>query len=43
MTEQLKHIYNLICTIYPMDYLDKQAHEEAKALLVEIIAREANK
>lgn len=43
MTEQLKHIYKLISTVYPMDELDKQALEQAKESLNKLITTSAIK
>lgn len=40
MTEQLKQIYNLISTVYPMDELDREALEQAKESLGELIVKE---
>ena len=40
MTEQLKHIYNLISTLHPMDDIDERALNQAKASLVQLIAKD---
>lgn len=42
MTDELKYIYKLISTVYPMDELDKQALNQAKASLAQLIALEGD-
>lgn len=41
MTDELKYIYKLISTVYPMDELDKQALEQAKESLSKLIMTSA--